>query len=68
MLLYFRCMSLNVFLCLCTRQLKNLGSNTCLDAGENNQGGKTVIMYVCHNMGGNQVQGRKKHDIKNSYK
>ncbi|XP_017286440.1 polypeptide N-acetylgalactosaminyltransferase 6 [Kryptolebias marmoratus] len=34
--------------------LKNSGSNTCLDVGENNQGGKPVIMYVCHNMGGNQ--------------
>uniref|UniRef100_A0A8C5H946 Polypeptide N-acetylgalactosaminyltransferase n=1 Tax=Gouania willdenowi TaxID=441366 RepID=A0A8C5H946_GOUWI len=34
--------------------LKNSGSNTCLDAGENNQGGKAVIMYQCHNMGGNQ--------------
>uniref|UniRef100_A0A8C7XIF9 Polypeptide N-acetylgalactosaminyltransferase n=1 Tax=Oryzias sinensis TaxID=183150 RepID=A0A8C7XIF9_9TELE len=35
-------------------QIKNLGSDTCLDVGENNQGGKPVIMYSCHNMGGNQ--------------
>uniref|UniRef100_A0A672IQ22 Polypeptide N-acetylgalactosaminyltransferase n=1 Tax=Salarias fasciatus TaxID=181472 RepID=A0A672IQ22_SALFA len=34
--------------------LKNLGSNTCLDVGENNNGGKPMIMYQCHNMGGNQ--------------
>lgn len=34
--------------------LKNSGSNTCLDVGENNNGGKPMIMYQCHNMGGNQ--------------
>lgn len=34
--------------------IKNSGSQTCLDVGENNQGGKAVIMYQCHNMGGNQ--------------
>ncbi|KAG8002702.1 Polypeptide N-acetylgalactosaminyltransferase 6 [Nibea albiflora] len=34
--------------------IRNSGSNTCLDVGENNQGGKAVIMYQCHNMGGNQ--------------
>lgn len=34
--------------------IKNSGSQTCLDVGENNQGGKPVIMYQCHNMGGNQ--------------
>ncbi|KAI5096006.1 polypeptide N-acetylgalactosaminyltransferase 6, partial [Silurus meridionalis] len=34
--------------------LKNVGSQSCLDVGENNNGGKAVIMYVCHNMGGNQ--------------
>lgn len=37
-------------------QLKNLGSKTCLDVGESNHGGKPVIMYTCHNMGGNQVE------------
>lgn len=34
--------------------IKNLGSGGCLDVGENNQGGRPVIMYQCHNMGGNQ--------------
>ncbi|XP_042347387.1 LOW QUALITY PROTEIN: polypeptide N-acetylgalactosaminyltransferase 6 [Plectropomus leopardus] len=34
--------------------IRNSGSQTCLDVGENNQGGKPVIMYQCHNMGGNQ--------------
>uniref|UniRef100_A0A3B3V6K0 UDP-N-acetyl-alpha-D-galactosamine:polypeptide N-acetylgalactosaminyltransferase 6 (GalNAc-T6) n=1 Tax=Poecilia latipinna TaxID=48699 RepID=A0A3B3V6K0_9TELE len=34
--------------------IRNSGSKTCLDVGENNQGGKAVIMYPCHNMGGNQ--------------
>ncbi|XP_060930241.1 polypeptide N-acetylgalactosaminyltransferase 6 [Limanda limanda] len=34
--------------------LRNSGSQTCLDVGENNQGGKPMIMYTCHNMGGNQ--------------
>ncbi|XP_056156463.1 polypeptide N-acetylgalactosaminyltransferase 6 [Lampris incognitus] len=34
--------------------IKNSGSQTCLDVGENNQGGKPMIMYPCHNMGGNQ--------------
>ncbi|KAK7878485.1 hypothetical protein WMY93_030321 [Mugilogobius chulae] len=34
--------------------LKNSGSQTCLDVGENNQGSKPMIMYQCHNMGGNQ--------------
>ncbi|XP_003963236.2 polypeptide N-acetylgalactosaminyltransferase 6-like [Takifugu rubripes] len=34
--------------------IKNQGSKTCLDVGENNLGGKPVMMYTCHNMGGNQ--------------
>uniref|UniRef100_A0A8C2AEV4 Polypeptide N-acetylgalactosaminyltransferase n=1 Tax=Cyprinus carpio TaxID=7962 RepID=A0A8C2AEV4_CYPCA len=34
--------------------LKNMGAQQCLDVGESNNGGKPVIMYVCHNMGGNQ--------------
>ncbi|XP_034552113.1 polypeptide N-acetylgalactosaminyltransferase 6-like isoform X1 [Notolabrus celidotus] len=34
--------------------IRNLGSGTCLDVGESNEGGKPVIMYHCHNMGGNQ--------------
>nr|XP_023690019.1 polypeptide N-acetylgalactosaminyltransferase 6-like [Paramormyrops kingsleyae] len=34
--------------------IKNSGSQSCLDVGENNNGGKPLIMYTCHNMGGNQ--------------
>ncbi|KAK9515389.1 hypothetical protein VZT92_026040 [Zoarces viviparus] len=34
--------------------IRNSGSTTCLDVGERNDGGKPVIMYQCHNMGGNQ--------------
>lgn len=37
-------------------QIKNLGTNQCLDVGENNRGGKPLIMYDCHNLGGNQVE------------
>lgn len=36
-------------------QIKNIGSEMCLDVGQKNPGGKPVIMYMCHNMGGNQV-------------
>ncbi|KAG7283831.1 hypothetical protein CRUP_034018 [Coryphaenoides rupestris] len=35
--------------------IRNVQSHSCLDAGENNKGGKPVIMYTCHNMGGNQT-------------
>ncbi|OXB69457.1 UNVERIFIED_CONTAM: hypothetical protein H355_011161 [Colinus virginianus] len=34
--------------------IKNDGTNSCLDVGENNHGGKPLIMYPCHGMGGNQ--------------
>ncbi|XP_032301795.1 polypeptide N-acetylgalactosaminyltransferase 3 isoform X2 [Coturnix japonica] len=34
--------------------LKNVGNHMCLDAGENNHGGKPLIMYSCHGLGGNQ--------------
>ncbi|XP_066564687.1 polypeptide N-acetylgalactosaminyltransferase 6 isoform X2 [Amia ocellicauda] len=34
--------------------VKNEGSQSCLDVGENNNGGKPLIMYSCHGMGGNQ--------------
>lgn len=34
--------------------IKNSGDQRCLDVGEANTGGKPVIMYTCHNMGGNQ--------------
>ncbi|KAM9616121.1 polypeptide N-acetylgalactosaminyltransferase 6 isoform 2-T2 [Morphnus guianensis] len=35
--------------------IKNEGTKSCLDVGENNHGGKPLIMYPCHGMGGNQV-------------
>uniref|UniRef100_A0A8C2CKR7 Polypeptide N-acetylgalactosaminyltransferase n=1 Tax=Cyprinus carpio TaxID=7962 RepID=A0A8C2CKR7_CYPCA len=35
-------------------QIKNVGKKACLDAGESNEGGKPLIMYPCHGMGGNQ--------------
>ncbi|XP_043389095.1 polypeptide N-acetylgalactosaminyltransferase 6-like [Chelonia mydas] len=34
--------------------IKNEGSKNCLDVGENNHGGKPLIMYPFHGMGGNQ--------------
>ncbi|NXK00810.1 GALT6 acetylgalactosaminyltransferase, partial [Corythaixoides concolor] len=34
--------------------IKNKGTQSCLDVGENNHGGKPLIMYPCHGMGGNQ--------------
>ncbi|XP_066855851.1 polypeptide N-acetylgalactosaminyltransferase 3 isoform X4 [Anser cygnoides] len=34
--------------------LKNIGNHMCLDVGENNHGGKPLIMYSCHGLGGNQ--------------
>ncbi|XP_069791440.1 polypeptide N-acetylgalactosaminyltransferase 3-like isoform X2 [Narcine bancroftii] len=34
--------------------IKNIGSGTCLDSGENNLGGKQLILYTCHGLGGNQ--------------
>ncbi|XP_067302852.1 polypeptide N-acetylgalactosaminyltransferase 6-like [Pseudorasbora parva] len=34
--------------------LKNIGTKACLDTGEKNPGGKSVILLFCHNMGINQ--------------
>uniref|UniRef100_A0A3B3QQI5 Polypeptide N-acetylgalactosaminyltransferase n=1 Tax=Paramormyrops kingsleyae TaxID=1676925 RepID=A0A3B3QQI5_9TELE len=34
--------------------IKNFGSQLCLDAGQSSRSGKAVIMYVCHQQGGNQ--------------
>ncbi|XP_056278366.1 polypeptide N-acetylgalactosaminyltransferase 6 [Pseudoliparis swirei] len=42
--------------------IRNSGSKTCLDVGEANQGGKAVIMYQCHNMGGNQYFEQTTHN------
>ncbi|XP_053321695.1 LOW QUALITY PROTEIN: polypeptide N-acetylgalactosaminyltransferase 6-like [Spea bombifrons] len=48
--------------------IKNEGSQKCLDVGENNHGGKPLIMYPCHGMGGNQyfeysTQRELRHNI-----
>ncbi|KAI7794608.1 hypothetical protein IRJ41_016803, partial [Triplophysa rosa] len=34
--------------------LKNVATNTCLDIGEKNPGAKSVILFICHDMGINQ--------------
>ncbi|KAA8588178.1 hypothetical protein FQN60_001372 [Etheostoma spectabile] len=34
--------------------VKNVGKDSCLDVGENNEGGKQLILYPCHGLGGNQ--------------
>ncbi|KAL1786867.1 polypeptide N-acetylgalactosaminyltransferase 3 [Sigmodon hispidus] len=34
--------------------IKSLSQPLCLDVGENNQGGKPLILYTCHGLGGNQ--------------
>nr|XP_055044391.1 polypeptide N-acetylgalactosaminyltransferase 6-like [Misgurnus anguillicaudatus] len=34
--------------------LKNIATSSCLDIGEKNPGGKSVILFLCHNMGINQ--------------
>uniref|UniRef100_A0ABI7Z965 Polypeptide N-acetylgalactosaminyltransferase n=1 Tax=Felis catus TaxID=9685 RepID=A0ABI7Z965_FELCA len=36
------------------KQIKSIGQPLCLDVGENNQGGKPLILYTCHGLGGNQ--------------
>nr|XP_034350422.1 polypeptide N-acetylgalactosaminyltransferase 3 isoform X2 [Arvicanthis niloticus] len=36
------------------KQIKSVGQPLCLDVGENNQGGKPLILYTCHGLGGNQ--------------
>ncbi|CAH2224578.1 polypeptide N-acetylgalactosaminyltransferase 6 [Pelobates cultripes] len=48
--------------------IKNEGTQNCLDVGENNHGGKPLIMYPCHGMGGNQyfeytTQRELRHNI-----
>ncbi|XP_029461515.1 polypeptide N-acetylgalactosaminyltransferase 3 isoform X2 [Rhinatrema bivittatum] len=34
--------------------LKNTGRTLCLDSGDTNHGDKSLIMYTCHGLGGNQ--------------
>ncbi|KAG2459554.1 polypeptide N-acetylgalactosaminyltransferase 3 isoform X2 [Polypterus senegalus] len=42
--------------------VKNIGKGSCLDAGENNEGGKQLIMYPCHGLGGNQYFEYSTHE------
>ncbi|KAL4636201.1 polypeptide N-acetylgalactosaminyltransferase 3 [Arapaima gigas] len=47
--------------------VKNIGRDLCLDAGENNEGGKTPIMYPCHGLGGNQYfEYSTRHEIRHN--
>ncbi|TNN03054.1 polypeptide N-acetylgalactosaminyltransferase 3 [Takifugu flavidus] len=47
--------------------VKNVGKDSCLDAGENNEGGKRVIMYPCHGLGGNQYfEYSTRHEIRHN--
>ncbi|XP_072115778.1 polypeptide N-acetylgalactosaminyltransferase 3 [Mobula birostris] len=49
--------------------IKNEVSQTCLDAGENNAGGKQLIMYTCHGLGGNQYfEYTSMHEIRHNIK
>ncbi|XP_061075769.1 polypeptide N-acetylgalactosaminyltransferase 6-like [Conger conger] len=34
--------------------IRNVGSKTCLDVGQDNPAGKPLIVFACHSMGGNQ--------------
>ncbi|XP_040150343.1 polypeptide N-acetylgalactosaminyltransferase 3 isoform X2 [Ictidomys tridecemlineatus] len=48
--------------------IKSVSQPLCLDVGENNQGGKPLILYTCHGLGGNQyfeysVQHEIRHNI-----
>ncbi|KAG8510392.1 Polypeptide N-acetylgalactosaminyltransferase 3, partial [Galemys pyrenaicus] len=48
--------------------IKSIGQPLCLDVGENNQGGRPLILYTCHGLGGNQyfeysVQREIRHNI-----
>lgn len=47
--------------------VKNVGKDSCLDAGENNEGGKQLIMYQCHGLGGNQYfEYSSHHEIRHN--
>ncbi|XP_062389967.1 polypeptide N-acetylgalactosaminyltransferase 3 [Sardina pilchardus] len=47
--------------------VKNVGKDACLDAGENNEGGKQLIMYPCHGMGGNQYfEYSTRHEVRHN--
>uniref|UniRef100_A0A3Q4AK12 Polypeptide N-acetylgalactosaminyltransferase n=1 Tax=Mola mola TaxID=94237 RepID=A0A3Q4AK12_MOLML len=47
--------------------VKNVGKDSCLDAGENNEGGKHLILYPCHGLGGNQYfEFSTRHEIRHN--
>uniref|UniRef100_A0A1A8I738 Polypeptide N-acetylgalactosaminyltransferase n=1 Tax=Nothobranchius kuhntae TaxID=321403 RepID=A0A1A8I738_NOTKU len=47
--------------------VKNVGRDSCLDAGESNEGGKPLIMYPCHGLGGNQYfEYSTRHEIRHN--
>ncbi|XP_049743305.1 polypeptide N-acetylgalactosaminyltransferase 3 [Elephas maximus indicus] len=47
--------------------IKSFGQHLCLDVGENNQGGKPLIMYTCHGLGGNQYfEYSAQHEIRHN--
>ncbi|XP_033990335.1 polypeptide N-acetylgalactosaminyltransferase 3 [Trematomus bernacchii] len=47
--------------------VKNVGKDSCLDVGENNEGGKQLIMYPCHGLGGNQYfEFSTRHEIRHN--
>ncbi|XP_030065943.1 polypeptide N-acetylgalactosaminyltransferase 3 [Microcaecilia unicolor] len=48
-------------------EIRSTGRGLCLDVGENNSGGKPLIMYSCHGLGGNQYfEYSKHHDIRHN--
>ncbi|XP_023669415.2 polypeptide N-acetylgalactosaminyltransferase 3 [Paramormyrops kingsleyae] len=47
--------------------VKNMATNLCLDAGENNEGDKNIIMYPCHGLGGNQYfEYSTRHELRHN--
>uniref|UniRef100_A0A8C4PVA6 Polypeptide N-acetylgalactosaminyltransferase n=1 Tax=Equus asinus TaxID=9793 RepID=A0A8C4PVA6_EQUAS len=47
--------------------IKSFGQSLCLDVGENNQGGKPLILYTCHGLGGNQYfEYSAQHEIRHN--
>ncbi|XP_004857661.1 polypeptide N-acetylgalactosaminyltransferase 3 isoform X2 [Heterocephalus glaber] len=47
--------------------IKSVGQPLCLDVGENNQGGKPLILYTCHGLGGNQYfEYSAQHEIRHN--
>uniref|UniRef100_A0A8C5R8V0 Polypeptide N-acetylgalactosaminyltransferase n=1 Tax=Leptobrachium leishanense TaxID=445787 RepID=A0A8C5R8V0_9ANUR len=47
--------------------IQNTGRQMCLDVGGDNRGGKPLIMYSCHGLGGNQFfEYTAKHEIRHN--